>query len=325
MLPESFPGIKFNTEGVCQFCGNYKGTERREKKKREYRNKFEELVRTYKGRGCYDAIAGYSGGKDSTYVLSLLKEEYDLNILAITFDNGFLPEQTHRNIRNVVEALGVDHIFLKPRFDVLSKIFRVCSENNIYSSATVSRASTICTSCISIVKFSTLRTALEKNIPFVVYGWSPGQIPLNSSIMKNNPQLLKPMQNALFRPLYDCAGEALRPYFLEDKHFTSSFWFPYNVGPLAFLDYNEGDVLRKAGRLGWKKPRGLDANTTNCLLNSYANTIHKEKYHFHPYVFELAGLVREGYLERSAALAKLNQKDNPEILRLVKTKLGLNQ
>ena len=36
--------------------------------------------------------------------------------------------------------------------------------------------------------------------------------------------------------------------------------------------------------------KNIDANTTNCLLNSFANTNHMERYGFHPYVFELAKL-----------------------------------
>lgn len=323
MLPETFPGIKFNQQGVCYFCLNYKGKENVEEKKQEYRRKFEELVKIHRRQGPYDALMCYSGGKDSTYVISLLKEAYNLNILAVTFDNGFLPEQTFTNIRNTSERLGFDHVFFKPRFNMLKKIFAAGSKENIFPPKTLTRASTICTSCIAIIKFSSLRMALEKNIPFVVFGWSPGQIPVNSSVMKSNPQLIKSMQKPLFAPLYELVGDEIKPYFLEERHFSGFYFFPYHISPLGFLDYKEEEVLEKIGQLGWKLPEEVDAHSTNCLLNSFANTVHKRQYQFHPYVFELAKLVREGYLERSAALEKLNQNESQEIVKKVVKKLEL--
>jgi len=324
VLPETFPGIKFNDKGICNFCLNFKGEKKNlNHKKQEYSQKFEELIKKYKDKGSYDVLMSYSGGKDSTYVLSILKDSYELNILAVTFDNGFLPEQTFKNIRNTVEILGVDHIFFKPRFDLLKKIFSECSQRNIFSSLTLSRASTICTSCMALVKFSNLRIALEKSIPLIVFGWSPGQIPIKSSIMKNNPQIIKMMQRTLFDPLYNIAGEEIKPYFLEPKHFKDSYFFPYNISPLSFLEYNEEKILKKIAQLGWQAPLDVDPHSTNCQLNSFANVIHKEKYGFHPYVFELAKLVREGYLDRSIALHKIASKENYHLVTLVKKRLSV--
>ncbi len=321
MLPETFPGIKFNEKGICNYCQKFKGIRNLKEKKAQYRKKFKELIKRHKGKNTYDALISYSGGKDSTFTLSLIKEEFGLNVLACTFDNGFLPEQTIKNIRNVSDRLGIDHILFKPRFDVLKIIFSECAKKNIFPPTTLTRASAICTSCIAIVKFSSLRTALEKNIPFVIYGWSPGQISTISSIMKNNPQIIKMMQKSLFEPLYDLVGDEIKPYFLDKKHFKNSYFYPYNISPLSFLDYNEDKIMERISQLGWKLPSDLDANTTNCLLNSLANVVHKEKHGYNPYAFEMAKLVREGYLERSVALAKLDHSENEEIIELVKKKL----
>jgi len=323
VLPETFPGIRFNKEGVCNSCLDFKGVESSQAKKAEYRGKFEALVKEYKGSGTYDVLMCYSGGKDSTHTLAVLKEEYNLNILAVSLDNGFLSDQAFKNIPTVVEKLGVDHIFFKPRFDMLAKIFCYCAKNDIYSRKALERASVICTSCMGIVKYSTLRIALEKDIPFVAYGWSPGQAPVTSSLIKNNPQMVKIMQNALYDPLYQIVGSEIRPYFLEDKHFGGSYRFPYYIHPLAFLDYREEVIYQNISRLGWKKPEDVDANSTNCRLNSFANVVHKQRLGFHPYAFELANLVREGYIDRNTALRRLNQQENPNIVSMVKEKLAV--
>ena len=322
VLPETFPGIKFNEEGICNLCLSFKGKAKLKKKKQEYRIRFEDLIQKYKGKSTYDSLISYSGGKDSTYTLAVLKESYGLNILAVTFDNGFLPERTFKNIKNVVGNLGIDHILFKPRFDVLKKIFAACANENIFPPQTLRRASSICTSCMAIVKFNTLRIALEKDIPFIMFGWSPGQIPITSSIMKNNPKFLRLSQKSLYDPLHKLVGSKINPYFLEEKNFEETYHFPYNISPLVFLDYDENQIVQKINEFGWEAPKDVDAHSTNCLLNSFANVVHKERHGYHPYVFELAKLVREGYLDRSVALQKLSQLENIKTVELVKRTLG---
>ncbi|MFZ2052738.1 MAG: hypothetical protein WAU81_00950 [Candidatus Aminicenantales bacterium] len=325
VLPESFPGIVFNQDGICRHCLRFSGRPDLEDRKKRYRAKFEEAVRRVKDSGGHHAIMSYSGGKDSTYVLSLMSREWGLKILAVTFDNGFLPEQTLVNIRTVAGNLGLEHIFIRPPFEILKPLFAGCAERPVFPPATLTRASTICTACMALVKFSTLRLAVERRIPFILFGWSPGQIPLASSIAKNTSQMSRSRQEAVIRPIVNLAGEAIKSCFLEERHFRQAGDFPYSVSPLAFLDYDEDRIMTEIARLGWKAPSGVDSNSTNCLLNSLANVVHREKHGFHPYAFELAKLVREGYMGRDDALAKLSRVENPRTVRRVGRKLGLRR
>ena len=50
--------------------------------------------------------------------------------------------------------------------------------------------------------------------------------------------------------------------------------FPYNIHPLAFLDYNEDKIVGEIKQLGWQMPDDTDSNSTNCLLNAFANDVH---------------------------------------------------
>jgi tRNA(Ile)-lysidine synthase TilS/MesJ len=321
-LPDTFPGIRFNDAGVCNFCLDSQKKKEPPEKKTAYRLRFETLIKEYQGSSSYDVIMCYSGGKDSSYTLNLLREHYGLKILAMSFDNGFLSQQAIVNIRTIVEHLGVDHMFFKPRSDIFTKIVRHCAQHNIYPPKALERASAICTSCIGMVKYIALRLSLEKNIPFVAFGWSPGQAPISSSVMKTNPLIAKTMQKTLYDPLYQIVGDDIRPYFLEEKHFSGAYNFPYNVHPLAFLDYSEDEIFRTIAHIGWKAPEDVDANSTNCRLNSFANVIHKQQFGFHPYAFEMANLVREGYLDRAIALEKLNQQENPELVETIRKEIG---
>jgi tRNA(Ile)-lysidine synthase TilS/MesJ len=323
VLPKTFPGIHFDREGVCNYCIDFKGLSLQQKRKDEYQQRFETVIEQRSGKSSYDVIMCYSGGKDSTYTLDILKEKYNLKILAASFDNGFISQQTLTNIRTIVEKLGIDHMFFKPRFDTLAKIFRYCTSNDTYTPKALERASSICTSCMGIIKYSALRMALERNIPMVAFGWSPGQAPISSSVMKNNPQMVKLMQKSVYDPLYEIVGKDIEPYFLADEHFNSSSSFPYFVHPLAFLEYDEEQMLQNNSRLGWVLPGDIGSNSTNCLLNSFANMVHKQRLGFHPYAFELANLVREGYLERHTALRKLDQAEDPHVIAAVVKKLGM--
>lgn len=323
ILPETFPGITFDQDGVCNFCLAFKGQERLNAERERMREKFEQLVSRTRGRATYDALMSYSGGKDSTYTLSLLREKFDLRVLAVTLDNGFLPDQTFTNIRKVCDALWVDHLFVRPRFDVLRRVFAAASERILYPRKTLERASTICTSCIAFVKFGALRLSIEKEIPIICYGWSPGQAPTVSSVFKNNPAMLRTMQHALYAPMHEIVGDDIRPYFLEEKHFADPSKFPHNVSPLAFYEYDEDRILEEITHLGWRRPEGLDANSSNCLLNSYANLVHKRQFGFHPYVWEMANMVRTGQVERTLALERISSNEAIETVVAAEKKLGI--
>ncbi|MFQ5433182.1 MAG: hypothetical protein ACE5EN_11845, partial [Nitrospinota bacterium] len=296
ILPATFPGVKFDERGVCNHCNSFKGTVTLEEHRQKYQKNFLELIEQYKGRSEYDVLMCYSGGKDSTYTMKIFREKYNLTVLALTFDNGFISPKAMDNMKIVADRLGVDHIIFKTRFDILKKIFAAAAEKELYSKKTLERASTICTSCISFVKSLALKSALEKEIPFIGYGWSPGQAPIQSSLMKTNPRLIRMTQKVVYDPLYKLVGDDIRPYFLEEKHFKKEVDFPYNVHPLAFSEYNEDKIIENLKELGWEKPDDTDPNSTNCLLNGLANQIHEDRYGYNPYAFEIAKMVREGVM-----------------------------
>lgn len=323
ILPETFPNIKFNDEGICHLCLNYQNYEVTEEGKIKYRNKFIALLEKRQGRHSYDCLMAYSGGKDSSYTLYLMVNQFKMSVLALTFDNGFIPDQTKRNIKSVVNFLKIDHIFICPDFNHLKSIFRTASEKVIFPRPTLRLASSVCTACMGIVKLAALKHAVEKNIPFIIYGWSPGQAPLKSSVFKNNLSMLEEMQDVIYRAISSIVGHNLDDYFLNVQQMENSDQLPYNISPLAFLEYNEAIIFKTIQQMGWQNPTGVDSNSTNCLLNSYANMVHKQQFGYHPYVFELAKLVREGYLDRTEALNRINTPEDMNTIALVKRKLEL--
>lgn len=327
ILPDTFPGVMIDADGICNFCRKSEGADTvHSDAQKNYAQKFLHLIQeinhpsAYRSRS-YDILMAYSGGKDSTYTMALLKRQYGLRVLALSFDNGFTSETAVANIRRVTDALGIDHIFFKPGWEILKKIFSAAAEQELYSKKSLERASTICTTCIGLVKSICLKTAIEQNIPLVGFGWSPGQAPVASSIMKNNPALVKMAQDTIRVPLREVAGAAIEPYFLAEQHYALSERFPHNVHPMAWEYYNEAMIIDEISRLGWQLPPDTDTNSSNCLLNAYANQVHIGKYGFHPYVWEIANMVRQGVMSREEGYHKIYAGQSPELASIARKRL----
>jgi hypothetical protein len=327
ILPGTFPGISFDEEGICNFCAKFeKNEESMTGEKDRYGQKFigllDELNLPAKDRP-YDILMAYSGGKDSTYTMSLLKLKYGLRVLAVSFDNGFISDTATSNIKKVTDNLGVDHVFFKPKWEILKKVFSAAREKELYSRKSLERASTICTSCMGLVKSFCLRMSIEQDIPLIGYGWSPGQAPVQSAIMKNNPALSRITQQAVLKPLREVAGEEIEAYFLRERHYSDPGKFPYNVHPMAWEFYDEEMILNNIGQYGWKEPADTDSNSTNCLLNAYANDVHIKRYRFHPYVWEIANMVRTGVMTRDKGYKKIYSAQDARLVDRAREKLGI--
>ncbi len=326
ILPETFPGIKFNDQGICNHCLRAEASNvDTDEKKSEYHDRLDKLIESVKGTsGSYDAIMAYSGGKDSSYTLKLLMERYDLKILAFTFDNHFVSPGAWTNIDTIVDTLSVDLIKLRPPWAVVKNMFCVTSQEDIFSKATLLRASSVCTACIGIVKSFALKTAVEMNIPLVAFGWSPGQAPIQSAIMKTNPALIKQNQESIKKSFPADIYNSISQYFLPTEYFDNyKDRFPYNIHPLAFFDYNESAIMDELKKMGWKAPDDTDTNSSNCLINAFANHCHLERHKFHPYVWEIANMVRQGVMDREEGMEKIYSDQNQNMVEYAKNKLGL--
>lgn len=317
-LPRSFPHVTFDARGTCSLCLAPSPSRAEAAGRRaEFRRRFESLARERRGRKGYDALVCYSGGKDSSYALALAAREYRLRTLAFTFDNGFLAPAALANARAVTDALGVDHFVFKPPAPLLNRIFRGSLAKSPYPPKSAERASPVCVSCIGLVKYVSFKTAVEKEIPFVVFGWTPGQAPVESSVLELEPAMARSMAEAARAPMERLAGESLAAYFPDPAAKT----FPCLVHPAAFSGYGEKTVYRTIAALGWKRPSGLDANSTNCLLNSFNVAEHEERHGFNPYAYEVSRLVREGYLTRAEGLRRLRARVPAAVVRAVRERL----
>jgi len=108
LLPETFPFIDYDHKGVCNYCNNYKPQE-----KVQPIENLKALVEPYRRKdGKPDCIVPFSGGRDSTYSLHIIKKELGLNPIAFTYDWGMVTDLARRNIARVCGKLGVENIIV---------------------------------------------------------------------------------------------------------------------------------------------------------------------------------------------------------------------
>jgi len=105
------PGIRFDHDGVCQFCHIHDRMERdypTGAKGALILDRIAEKIRSA-GRGrSYDCIVGVSGGRDTSYCLYYVKEMMGLRPLAVHFDNGWDSDVAKANLARVCAGLDVD-------------------------------------------------------------------------------------------------------------------------------------------------------------------------------------------------------------------------
>ena len=108
ILPETFPFITFDSHGVCNYCLNYK-----KKSRNKSIDELMKLVEPYRrSNGKPDVLIPFSGGRDSTYVLHVVKKELGLNPITFTYDWGMVTDLARRNIARACGELGVENIIV---------------------------------------------------------------------------------------------------------------------------------------------------------------------------------------------------------------------
>ena len=107
ILPETFPFIKFNQNGECNYCEEYK------KIQVKGHDALEKLVSKYRRTdGQPDCIVAFSGGRDSSYMLHYIKTILKMNPVAYTYDWGMVTDLARRNQARICGKLGIEHIIV---------------------------------------------------------------------------------------------------------------------------------------------------------------------------------------------------------------------
>lgn len=112
ILPETFPFIVFNEQGVCNYCLNYQ-PKYLGKDPEVLKEEFLDTILHYrKDNDRADVLVPFSGGRDSCYALHLIKKEFGFSPTTFTYDWGMVTDLARRNIARLCGDLGVQNILV---------------------------------------------------------------------------------------------------------------------------------------------------------------------------------------------------------------------
>ena len=107
LLPETMPFIAYDPEGVCNYCHTHEPWEKRPE------SDLEEYLAKFRGDGkSPDCVVAFSGGRDSSYGLHLLKEKYGMQPITFSYDWGMVTDLARRNQARICGKLGIEHIWI---------------------------------------------------------------------------------------------------------------------------------------------------------------------------------------------------------------------
>lgn len=323
ILPETFPGLRFDDSGLCSVCRDQPSSDETEAKSQEILARMNSLFETDHG-GDYDCLVAFSGGKDSSYILWWLAVDRGLRCLAITIDNGFIAKQAIENCRTITDSLGVDHVFYKPAFAFMKRMYTESIKGGLQVAAATKRASAICNSCITLINNHMVKSALQANIPIIAGGYLGGQVPRNAAMMDLNLEGLKKARKTSEARQIERFGEQARRYFSLDVEAASDGRRLTVINPMLILNVSETEIVSRLEDYGWRRPQDTGTHSSNCLLNDLGIFSHVKQHGFHPYVAELAEQVRMNHMSRAEALARVEDVPSADSVAASADKLGID-
>lgn len=300
LIPDSVPGVHLGENGLCRACVDYLknpavhtalSEEQREKRERD----LEQALVDCRGRGQYDCIVPFSGGKDSVYLLYRLRAVYKLKVLAFT-SNINLPDIAWANIRRTLEHLDVDHITVSISRTFIRKLFRYLlmhqeARGAVYSVSYV---------YAPIFEGQAIKLALEKDVPLVLAGYSPGQPEPERMLYEFSQTLVRKVDwtppHLLGNPEFT---EEELACFYNPLNYPVGTEFPRYLAPYHAWKYDQAEIMREVVNLDLvansKHASPIFSNYPINWLMMYSDL---RSFGYNPYAPEFAALIREGKASR---------------------------
>ncbi len=299
LITDNVPGISVFDDGLCNLCREYSESvdsliEEDARKEREA--DLEKTLMDCKGQAEYDCLVPFSGGKDSAYELYKLKKEFGLNVLAYTVDAN-LPKIAWDNIDRTLSKLDIDHISYRPSGVFYDKLFRylLCNQEErgaVYSVSYV---------YAPLFEGDSIKLAIEKDIPVVLAGYSPGQPEPERMLYEFSRDLI--CQADWTPPEIRSCGQfneqEIKRFFNPDNY-PKNTQFPRYLAPFHAWEYDQENVMKQVVELGLvashKHASPIHSNYPINWLLMYSDI---KSFGYNPYLPEFSDLIRRGKANRN--------------------------
>ncbi|MCZ2292959.1 MAG: hypothetical protein LC125_13555 [Burkholderiales bacterium] len=297
LLPAAVPGADLNAAGVCRPCRDYRPADLgRFETVRALREKdLQQALQSCRGVGDYDCLVPLSGGKDSVYLIHRLKVDYGLRVLAHTTDID-IGEVAWANIRRAVDKLDVEHLVYRPPMRFYRDLFRWLLMNQEARGA----VHTISYVYAPLFEGNALKVAVEKRIPLVLAGYSPGQPIADRMEYEFPPEAIA--QVDWTPPELAAAGQFTDEdlaRFWNPAHYPPGTRFPRYIAPYHAWKYDQDAIMKKVVELGLiASAKNASPVFSNYPINWLLMYSDLKNLGYNPYAPEFAALIREGKASR---------------------------
>jgi hypothetical protein len=297
LLPAVAPGADLSADGICAYCRGYdpKQEARNESIRRQYADDLEAALCACRGQGRYDALVCLSGGKDSLYLLHRLVNDYGLNVLAFTTDIN-IPDVAWSNIRRTIARLGCDHLVYRPPDRFYRKLFRHLLQHQEERGAVY----TVSYVYAPLFEGDALQVAMEKGIPLVLAGYSPGQPEPERMVYEFSRKLI--CETDWTPPALRATGSfstAELERFWNPHRRASGTRFPRYLAPFHAWPYDQDEVMKKVVELGFvARARHASPIHSNYPINWLLMYSDLLNFGYNPYAPEFSALMRSGKADR---------------------------
>ena len=123
--------LNFDAEGICDACRFAEQKEKIDWQKREV--ELLKLLEKYREEdGSYDCLVPGSGGKDSAYAAHILKYQYGMHPLTVTWPPILYTDYGYRNFRSWIEVGGFDNITFNQNGKAMRQLTKLSIENLLH-------------------------------------------------------------------------------------------------------------------------------------------------------------------------------------------------
>ena len=330
ILHSKVPGVVINEDGLCTACHDYKpGKDQKvddmvQKRTNQMFTKkmyklFEEVKQQH---NIYDAVVLYSGGKDSTFLLDMMKNKYKLNVIAFAVMHPLVPERASMNVDEITRKLKVDVVKLNMD-DSIHKRFMKFGLLNAHK-YNFDIESIGCRLCGFFYKWSAEKFAIKMGIPLILDGKdrSQSETPLlgdGKTIYEMYQQGKRP-DDPLHQMFLDALGDEVRGSIFDltfDK--DEKVRFPRWISPFTFIDYNFKDNIEKMHEIGSDEEK-FNSIFTNCSAIHFFAYFTIKKYNCIPYIRMWSNEVRKEYpflMQTNLEVSKVKALDRETMLKVM--------
>ena len=303
--------VVLNEKGLCKDCDEYKkGEKYRKVAKRYVEANFKHILKKARENPrFYDAMILFSGGKDSSYLLKVVKEEFKLRPLAFSVVHPLVSEVALKNMEDIADKIGVDlvKVFAQP------SIYKKVMKYGLLHSAKYDLGEFAgCSICSYNFYWISVQYARKMDIPIIFTGDDLVQnngvarLSLGDEVIKKCKQGIKPLGR-----VHDLYMDALGPDYKGSIYDCntdelSSGNYPTIISPFTFLKQDYDDYFKTIDSLGLDSKK-YNKLITNCSAVPLFAYISLKKFDCVPYIRHYASELRIGKPYLTQYLLNTNQ------------------